>query len=108
MKFSQKWQAAFDNRDRGALENLIDTDFRYVKHQSGGEIASEEMIDIWTSDGPRPIRRDYRVIYENADIHVTHAFMEFPSGSRESVMVVMLLREGKLIRMETGATPMTA
>ncbi|MGV6802715.1 MAG: DUF4440 domain-containing protein [Ruegeria sp.] len=108
MKFSEKWQIAFDQRDRAAFQDLIDDAFVYVRHQSGGEIAKDEMIDIWTSDGPRPVRRDYRVVYENNDILVTHAFMEFPSGNRESVMVVMLLKGGKLVRMETGATPLTS
>lgn len=46
------------------------------------------------------------MIYENDDIAVTHQFMDFPSGAREAVMMVMLLKDGKLTRMETGATPM--
>jgi hypothetical protein len=108
MKFPEKWQSAFDQRDRAAFQDLIVDEFCYVRHQSGGEIAKEEMINIWTSDGPRPIRRDYRVVYENDDILVTHSFMEFPSGGREAVMVVMLVKNGKLIRMETGATSLSS
>ena len=108
MKFSEKWKRAFDSRDRAAFEDLIDDEFAYLRHQSGTEINKEKITNIWTSDGPRPERRNYRIIYENDDILVSHQFMEFPSGDRESVMVVMLLRDGKLFRMETGATPMTA
>jgi hypothetical protein len=39
---------------------------------------------------------------------VSHQFIDFPSGDKEAVMVVMLLNNGKVIRMETGATPMSS
>ncbi len=107
MKFFEKWQNAFENRDRDALSDLIDDDFVFVRHQSGSDITKEEMVNIWSSDGPRPRRRNLRILYENDDITVSHSFMDFQSGDTESVMVVMLLKKGKLIRMETGATPIT-
>ena len=106
MKFSEQWLQAFESRDRDALEGLIDDDFAYVRHLSGDEIHKQKMLDIWSSEGPRPERHDYRVVYENEDILVTHQFMTFPSGDREAVMVVMLLEDGRLVRMETGATPL--
>ena len=106
MKFSEKWKRAFESRDRNALDDMIDDEFLYVRHQSGDSIAKEKMVNIWSSEGPRPERRDYRIVYENDDIVVSHQFMDFPSGDKESVLVVMLLRDGKLVRMETGATPM--
>jgi ketosteroid isomerase-like protein len=105
MTFSKNWLKAFNTRDREALTALIDDDFVFVRHLSGKDILKDQMVDIWSADGPRPVRRDFRVIYENEDIAVTHQFMDFPSGSKEAVMMVMLLKNGKLIRMETGATP---
>ncbi|MGI9318195.1 MAG: nuclear transport factor 2 family protein [bacterium] len=105
-KFSEKWLKAYESRDRDALEDLIDDEFVYIRHQSGKEIAKEEMLNIWSAEGPRPQRRSYRVIYENEDIVVSHQFIDFPSGDIEAVMVVILLSNGKAIRMETGATPM--
>ncbi len=106
MKFSEKWKAAFDARDRNALNEMIDEDFRYVRHQSGKDITKDEIVHIWSKAGPRPERRNYRILYENQDICVSHQFMDFPSGDKEAVMVVMLLRDGKLLRMETGSTPL--
>ncbi|MEO9573579.1 MAG: DUF4440 domain-containing protein [Roseobacter sp.] len=108
MKFSEKWKKAFDTRDREALEAMIHDDFAYVRHQLGKELTKEDIVSIWSSDGQRPERRDYRIVYENEDILVTHQFIDFLSGDKESVMVVMLLRNGKLVRMETGATPLKA
>ncbi|WP_294229712.1 DUF4440 domain-containing protein [uncultured Shimia sp.] len=107
MTFSTAWKEAFENRDRQSLNALIDDDFRYVRHQSGKDLNKSDIVDIWSASGPRPVRRDYRIVYENPDILVTHQFMDFPSGDKESVMVIMLLTDGKLVRMETGATPVT-
>lgn len=106
MKFSEKWKKAFDSRDRSALEGMIDDNFAYVRHQLGKELTKEDIVNIWSSDGPRPERQNYRIVYENEDILVTHQFMKFPNGDKESVMVVMQLKAGKLIKMETGATPL--
>lgn len=108
MTFSERWKSAFERRDRAALADLIDDGFVFVRHQSGSDIGKDEMVRIWSADGPRPERRAYRIVYENADICVSHQFIDFPSGDTESVMVVMLLRDGRLVRMETGATPMPA
>jgi ketosteroid isomerase-like protein len=108
MAFVEDWLKAFNARDRDALAELIDDEFVYVRHQSGNDIAKEEMVNIWSKEGPRPERRDFRVIYENDAVAVTHQFMDFPSGAREAVMMVMLLKNGKLVRMETGATPMNS
>ena len=51
---------------------------------------------------------NYRVIYENDDIVVTHRFVDFPSGDKEAVLGVINLNNGKGIRMETGATQMSS
>lgn len=99
---------AFEARDRDAFEELIGGDFAFVRHQQGKALNKEEMVNIWSSDGPRPVRRDYRIVYENDDVLVTHQFIDFPSGDTESVIVVMLLENGQLVRMETGATPVNS
>lgn len=108
MAFSQRWLEAFESRDREALEAMIDDDFVFVRHQSGGEIRKDEMVNLWSKEGPRPVRRDFRIVYENDEVAVSHQFMEFPSGDRESLIMVMVLKDGKLVRMETGATPMNS
>jgi hypothetical protein len=48
-----------------------------------------------------------RCFYENNEIMVEHSLMTFPDGTSEAVMVVNLLKDGKIIRTETGATPIT-
>ena len=61
---------------------------------------------MWTSDGPGVTCNNYRVIYENDDIVVTHRFIDFQSGDREAVLGVMNLKNGRGIKIKTGATPM--
>ena len=46
-----------------------------------------------------------RCLYENDDILVTHAFVTFPNGTKDAVMMVHMKKDGLLWRTETGSTP---
>jgi len=35
---------------------------------------------------------------------VQHSFMSYPDDTKEAVMLVAMLKDGKIVRMETGAT----
>ena len=50
------------------------------------------------------VQESSRCVYENEDIVISHDFMSYPDGTREAVMGVVTLKDGKIIRMETGAT----
>ena len=47
-----------------------------------------------------------RCIYENDDILIMHTVATFPNGDREAVLASCLLKDGKIWRQETGATPL--
>ena len=64
------------------------------------------MLNMWTSDMPGVTFKNYSVIYENDEIVFTHRFVDFQSGDKEAVLGVMTLKNGKGMKMETGATPM--
>ena len=85
MSFTVKWDKAFESKDRDGLSELLDDEFVFVRHQSGKEISNEDMINMWTSNGPGVTHGNYRVIYENDEIVVTHRFIDFKSGDREAV-----------------------
>jgi len=38
---------------------------------------------------------------------VIHQFIDFPDGSREALLMMHSLRNGKIVRSETGATPLS-
>ena len=46
MSFMEKWDKAFESRDRDALSELLDDDFVFVRHQSGSEMTKEEMLNM--------------------------------------------------------------
>ena len=68
--------------------------------------AMTDMIRRMAASGGMAVH-DQRCLYENADIVVEHAVMDFPDGTREAVMAVHTLKDGKIIRTETGATPVS-
>jgi hypothetical protein len=47
-----------------------------------------------------------RRIYENDDILVVHGINDYPDGTREAVLMALTLKDGKIRRVETGATPL--
>ena len=46
MSYTEKWDKAFDARDRDALAALLDDEFVFVRHQSGKEISKEDMLNV--------------------------------------------------------------
>ena len=45
------------------------------------------------------------ILYENDEVLVMHNMGSFPDGSKEAIMAVHTLKDGKIIRTESGATP---
>ena len=81
-------------------------DFQFIRHQSSTSMNRDEihgMIKSMFASGA-VVQHDHRCIYENDDVMIEHSIMDFPDGSREAVLVVHTLKEGKIYRTETGAT----
>ena len=107
MSLYEKMKAASDNRDVEAWLDCIHDDFVFVRHQTGAEMSKEEWTPMVTAmmQSDQLEIKNQRCIYENEEILVTHSMMNFPDGTSEAVMVVNKLKDGKVIRVETGATP---
>ena len=107
MSLYEKMKTASQNRDVDAYLECIHDDFVFVRHQSGAELSKEEWTPMLTTmmQSDKLEINDQRCIYENDEILVTHSMMTFPDGSSEAVMVVNQLKDGKVVRAETGATP---
>tara|TARA_B110000090_G_scaffold166692_1_gene185042 strand:+ start:183 stop:374 length:192 start_codon:yes stop_codon:yes gene_type:complete len=52
------------------------------------------------------IQDSTRLVYENDDILVVHNFISYPDDSKEAVMIVSMIKDGQIIDMKTGYTPM--
>ena len=72
-------------------------------HQKGN-LGTTDVIK-WAMSGD--IKQDKtRVVYENDEVGIHHAFVTFDDGNIEAVMAVYKYKDGKIIALETGATPM--
>jgi ketosteroid isomerase-like protein len=103
-----KMHAALANKDAEAYLALYGDDAVFVRHQTGTTMDKPhfaEMIrKMLASD--RTDMANRRCIYENDDILVVHSVNDYPDGSREAVLMACTLKDGKIRRVETGATPL--
>ena len=104
MSILEKYSAAIANKDEAAMNELLHDDFKFTMHKSGNSLKKTDIIK-WAMSGD--IKRDKtRIIYENDEIGIEHAFVTFDDGNVEAVMAVFKYKDGKIISLETGATPM--
>lgn len=107
MSVFKKVQSAIESCNAQMFSDLLDDDFEFVRHQTGTSMNKSDMDEMI----PEMMKNDvfktesHRLIYENDDIMVEHYVMDFPDGTREAIIGVNSLRNGKIIRLETGATP---
>ena len=105
MSLVQKLINAQDNQDLKAYNEVVSEDYVWVKHSTGEEIPRDE-LSKWLISPDAPKTESCRIIYENNEIGVAHYFISFKDGSRQAVLVVYIIKDGKIIRSETGATNM--
>ena len=97
---------AQDNQDLKAYNEVVSEDYVWVKHSTGEEIPRDE-LSKWLISPDAPKSENARIIYEIDEIGVAHYFVSFKDGSRQAVLVVYTIKDGKIIRSETGATNIT-
>ena len=105
MSMLEKYTKAIDNKDETTMNELLHDDFKFKMHKSGNTIGKTDVIK-WAMSGD--INQDKaRVVYENDEIGVHHSLVTFNDGNVEAVMAVYKYKDGKIISLETGATPMS-
>ena len=103
MSVIQKLFDAQNNQNIKAYNEIVSEDYVWVKHSKGEEIPRDE-LSKWLISPGAPKTESSRIIYENNEIGVAHYFISFKDGSRQAVLVVYIIKDGKIIRSETGAT----
>ena len=106
MKYSEIWDQAYDDRNREALSELVDTDFHFIRHSTGEKIPRERILDMWTTKD-RVVIRSQRVVYESDEILVQHWFMNWPNGTKNAVLSAILINDGKANKIELTSIPLT-
>ena len=106
MTLYEKLEKTFDDKNVEAYLDLLHDDFVVVFHKSGNSFSKSEWGEMITGmfANDKFIRDSSRCVYENDDIMVQHMFMSYPDDSKEAVMGIAMIKDGKVIRMETGAT----
>jgi len=102
MSILAKYNKAMNDKDEAALRDIIHDDYTFTMHKSGTVLKKDDVVK-WAMSGD--INRDkVRVIYENDEIGVEHAFVTFNDGNKEAVMAVFKFKDGKVVHQEPGAT----
>tara|TARA_B100001250_G_scaffold17614_1_gene15306 strand:+ start:453 stop:776 length:324 start_codon:yes stop_codon:yes gene_type:complete len=105
MSVIEKLWDAEENKDLEKFNEVMSEDFVWVKHSTGEQIG-RDVLATWFMSEDAPKSDKNRIIYENDEIGVAHSFVTFTDGSKQAVLVVYNIKDGKIIRSETGATNM--
>jgi uncharacterized protein (TIGR02246 family) len=104
----EKMNAAVTSGDAEAYLEVYGDDAVFVRHQTGAEMGKPQFAEMirkmMASD--KTVMGARRCIYENDDILVVHSINDYPDGTREAVLMACTVKDGKIRRVETGATPL--
>ena len=104
MSILKRYTDAIDKKDEATMNELLHDDFKFTMHKSGNVLTKGDVIK-WAMSGD--INQDkVRIVYENDEVGIHHAFVTFNDGNVEAVMAVYKYDNGKIVSLETGATPM--
>ena len=105
MSILKRYTDAINNKDEAAMNELLHDDFKFTMHKSGNVLTKSDVIK-WAMSGD--INQDKtRVVYENDEVGIHHSIVTFKDGNVEAVMAVYKYKDGKIVSLETGATPMS-
>ena len=104
MSILEKYHKVFAEKDEAGMNEIIHDDFKFTMHASGNVLTKSDVISWAMSDD---INQDKsRIVYENDEIGIHHAFVTFKDGNTQAVMAVYKFKDGKIFSLETGATNM--
>ena len=100
MGLHEKLNKCLSDRDVKSYLDLLHDDFTVVFHKSGNSFNKEEWSSMVTGmmENDKFVQEFSRLVYENDEILVDHSFMSYPDNSREAVMLVAMIKDGKIIK----------
>ena len=101
------YNKAWENGDVEELEKLIHDDCVFNPHVGVMTMSKSDILGF-VSGGNTPTSENNRILFENDEVGVAHSIVHFANGSdSEAVMSFMKFKDGQIISMETGATPIS-
>jgi hypothetical protein len=106
MSIFKAQEAAQEAQDMEAYAATMHEDFQFIMHLDNSTMDKEKTMEMFTfmMSSDDFVTHDSRCLYENDEAMVTQGIMSFPDGTKESVLAFMQIKDGQVIRMETGAT----
>ena len=105
MTLMERYQKALDEKNEAELNDILHDDFKFTMHASGSVLSKSDIISWAMTDDIQADKS--RIVYENDEIGVHHAFVTFNDGNTQAVMAVFMIKDGKIASLETGATNMS-
>ena len=102
MSILEKYNKVMSEKDEIGINEVLHDDFKFTMHASGKVLSKSDVISWALSDDIT--REKVRVVYQNEEIGIEHAFVTFKDGNTQAVMAVFKYKDGKIISLETGAT----
>ena len=107
MSIIAAYNEAWEKGDVEALTEIIHDDFVFNPHVGGITMGKSDLLGFAGADGA-PMSENDRILFENDEVGVAHSIVHFSNDSAsEAVMSFMKFKDGKIISMETGATPLS-
>ena len=108
MSIYKTQETARKNLDIEAYAATLHDDYEFISHMDGMVMNKEKAMEMFSylMDNDTFVTHEPRCLFENDEAMVTHAVMSFPDGTREAVLAFHKIQDGKVIRMENGATPL--
>ena len=107
MSIIAAYNEAWDNGNVEKLADIIHDDCVFNPHV-GGIIMSKADILGFVGSNNTPTSEQNRILFENEEVGVAHSIVHFNNDSdSEAVLSFMRFKDGQIISMETGATPLS-
>ena len=107
MSVIEAYNEAWEMGDTEKLEMIIHDDCVFNPHVGGVNMSKSDILGF-VGSGNKPTSENNRILYENDEVGVAHSIVHFANDSdSEAVMSFMRFKDGQIISMETGATPLS-
>lgn len=107
MSIIAAYNEAWDNGDVETLGKIIHDDCVFNPHVGGMTMSKTDILGFVNSENT-PTSENNRTLFENDEVGVAHSIVHFANDSdSEAVLSFMRFKDGQIISMETGATPIS-
>ena len=107
MSIIQAYNEAWEMGDAEKLEAIIHDDCVFNPHVGGMTMSKSDILGFVKNEN-KPTSENNRILYENDEVGVAHSIVHFANDSdSEAVMSFKRFKDGQIISMETGATPLS-